>query len=66
MGLISILQSSAVYIIIICFIGYGAYQALPYILDSVDQIKNRRNKNQSRRGDVVHGRGDSSDQAADN
>ena len=60
MGLISIVQSSAIYIVILCFIMYGVYQALPYILDSIEQIKNRRIKNQSRRGDGVYGTSDSS------
>jgi len=66
MGLISLLQSSAIYIVILGFIAYGAYNALPYILDSIDEIKNRRNKNQSIRGDGFHGTSDSSDQATNN
>ena len=60
MGFISIAQSSAIYIVILCFIMYGVYQALPYILDSIEQIKNRRIKNQSRRGDGDYGTSDSS------
>jgi len=66
MGLISLVQNSAIYIVIIGFIAYGAYTALPYILDSIDQIKDRRKKNQSKRGDGFHGTDDSCDKARDN
>ena len=66
MGLISILQNSAIYLVILGFVGYGAYNALPYILDSIEQIKNRRNNNQSRRGDEFHETSDSGDKARDN
>ncbi len=66
MGLISLVQHSAIYIVILGFIAYGAYSSLPYILDSWDQIKDRRKKNQSRRGDGFHGTSDSSDKARDN
>jgi len=66
MELISLVQHSAIYIVILGFIAYGAYNSLPYILDSIDRIKHRRNKNQSRRGDGFHGASDSSDKARDN
>ena len=66
MGLISLVQNSAIYIVIIGFIAYGAYTALPYILDSIDQIKDRRKKNQSKRGDGFHGTDDSCDKTRDN
>ena len=66
MGLISLVQHSAIYIVILGFIAYGAYSALPYILDSIDEIKDRRKKNQSKRGDGFHGASDSSNEARDN
>ena len=66
MGLISLVQHSAIYIVILGFIAYGAYSALPYILDSIDEIKNRRKKNQSKRGDGFHGASDSCDKTRDN
>ena len=55
MGLISILQGSAVYIVIICFIMYGIYYSLPYILDSIEQIKKRGKENRPTRSDKLHG-----------
>jgi len=54
MGFISIIQSSAIYIVIVSFVVYGAYQALPYVLDSIDQINERRYKNRTSRGSTVH------------
>jgi len=66
MGLISTLQNTAIYLVILGFVGYGAYNALPYILDLIDQIKDRRKKNQSKRGDGFHGTSDSSDKTRDN
>ena len=66
MGLISLVQHSAIYIVILGFIAYGAYSALPYILDSWYEIKDRRKKNQSKRGDGFHGASDSSDKTRDN
>jgi len=66
MGLISLVQHSAIYLVILGFIAYGTYGALPYILDSIDQIKDRRKDNQSKRSNGVHGTSNSSDKTRNN
>ena len=66
MELISLVQHSAIYLVIIGFIAYGAYTALPTILDSIYKIKDRGEEYRSKRGDGVHGADNNCDKARDN